>query len=119
MSLDVLTAPSSVPLALDASGIVRVKGSRVTLDSVIIAFEQGMTAEGIVQSYPTLKLEDVYAILAFLPQPSRRGSSLPRGTREAGGRRQATARSPSPGRWDPANGFSRGEAAPRRAGAGG
>jgi uncharacterized protein (DUF433 family) len=57
--------PQSVPLLFDEHGTVRVGGTRVTLDSVIAVFKQGGTAEEIVQSFPTLKLPDVYAVLTF------------------------------------------------------
>ena len=39
--------------------------SRVLLDLVIHAFWRGQTPEAIVQSYDTLKLPDVYAVLAY------------------------------------------------------
>jgi uncharacterized protein (DUF433 family) len=54
-----------VPLAADADGVVRVGGTRVTLDTVVRAFNQGATAEEIVQQYASLRLEDVYAIIAY------------------------------------------------------
>lgn len=54
-----------VPLRTDEHGKLRVGSTRVLLDLVIHAFWQGETAEGIVDSYPTLRLADVYAILAY------------------------------------------------------
>lgn len=54
-----------VPLWTDAQGKLRVGETRVLLELVIHAFWQGETAEGIVDSYPTLKLADVYAVLAY------------------------------------------------------
>ncbi len=47
-----------VPLAADAYGVVRVGGTRVTLDSVVGLFRQGATPEEIVQEYPSLQLPD-------------------------------------------------------------
>jgi uncharacterized protein (DUF433 family) len=58
-------APQPVPLHFDEHGTVRVGGTRVTLDSVIAVFKQGATAEEIVESFPTLDLADVYAVLTF------------------------------------------------------
>jgi hypothetical protein len=55
--------PVAVPLRQDADGVVRVGDSRVLLELVIRAFQQGATPESIVQSYNTLKLADVYAVL--------------------------------------------------------
>lgn len=54
-----------VPLHLDSEGVVRVGGTRVTLDTVIGAFHRGATAEEIVQDYSSLRLEDVYSTIAF------------------------------------------------------
>jgi uncharacterized protein (DUF433 family) len=54
-----------VPLKTDEHGKLRVGNTRVLLELVIHAFQQGETAEGIVDSYPTLKLADVYAVLAY------------------------------------------------------
>lgn len=53
----------AVPLHLDTAGIVRVGGTRVTLDTVIAAFKDGATAEEIVQQYPSLALADVYSVI--------------------------------------------------------
>ena len=59
------TTPLSVPIQLDGHGVARIAGTRVTLDSVIAVFKQGATAEDIVESFPTLGLSDVYAVLTF------------------------------------------------------
>jgi hypothetical protein len=42
-----------------------VSDTRVTLDTVVHAFEQGHTAEEIVSHYPALRLADVYTIIAY------------------------------------------------------
>jgi uncharacterized protein (DUF433 family) len=52
-----------VPLAADEHGIIRVARSRVTLDSIVALFDRGATAEEIAQSFPSLTLGDVYAVL--------------------------------------------------------
>ena len=52
------------PLAPDADGVIRIGGTRVTLDTVVAAFQEGATAEEIVYRYPSLELADVYAVLA-------------------------------------------------------
>ena len=46
-------------------GVYRVAGSRVSLDSVIYLFREGMSAESIQESYPALTLEQVHGALAF------------------------------------------------------
>jgi uncharacterized protein (DUF433 family) len=63
MSLAISAEP--VPLAVNLDGVVRVGGTRVTLDTVITVFKQGATAEEIVYRYPSLRLGDVYASIAF------------------------------------------------------
>jgi len=54
-----------VPLETHKNGVVRIKGTRVTLDTVISAFLDGDTAEEIVEQYLSLELADVYAILGY------------------------------------------------------
>ena len=55
----------SVPLAVTEQGTIRIKGSRVSLDSIIHHFKLGATAEQIVQSFPSLNLGDVYSSIAY------------------------------------------------------
>lgn len=42
-----------------------VEDTRVSLDSVVHAFLRGETPEGITQSFPALRLEQVFGALAF------------------------------------------------------
>jgi uncharacterized protein (DUF433 family) len=63
MTLVVIAEPA--PLQTNADGVVRVGKTRVTLDTVIAVFKQGTTAEEIVYRYPSLRLADVYAAIAF------------------------------------------------------
>lgn len=53
------------PLHTDEHGVVRVGGSRVTLDLVIGAFLEGATPEEIAVRYDVLDLVDVYATIAY------------------------------------------------------
>lgn len=53
------------PLQVDGDGVVRVGGTRVTLDTVVAAFDEGLTAEEIVQQYPSLTLADAYAAITY------------------------------------------------------
>jgi len=50
---------------IDGSGAMRVGKSRVLLDSVVAAFEQGHSPETICQQYPSLSLEDVYGAITY------------------------------------------------------
>ena len=58
-------ATAEIPLATDAHGVVRVGGTRVTLDSVVGAFRAGATPEEIAQQFPTLVLADIYQVIAY------------------------------------------------------
>ena len=55
----------AVPLVVNEEGIMMVQGTRIPVDTIVYAFRQGATAEEIVQSYDTLKLADVYTIIAY------------------------------------------------------
>ncbi|MFA7235732.1 MAG: DUF433 domain-containing protein [Phycisphaeraceae bacterium] len=55
----------SPPLHEDADGALRVGQSRVLLELVIRAFEDGATPETIVQRYATVSLPDAYAVVAY------------------------------------------------------
>ena len=57
-----------VPLEVDADGVVRVGGTRVTLDTIVAAFREGATAEEIVYQYPSLNLADVYSAIGYYLQ---------------------------------------------------
>jgi uncharacterized protein (DUF433 family) len=54
-----------VPIHTDAHGVGRVAGTRVTLETVVDAFETGATAEEIAQQYPTVPLVDVYSVITY------------------------------------------------------
>ena len=53
------------PLRQEGSGAVRIGNTRVLLELVIRAFEDGATPEAIVQRYPTTTLADIYAVVAY------------------------------------------------------
>ena len=63
--MSVVIRTDSPPLYQDASGALRVGASRVLLELVIRAFQDGATPETIVQRYPTTTLPDVYAVIAY------------------------------------------------------
>lgn len=60
----------AVPLREEPAGVFRVGKSRVLLELVLRAFKAGATPEAIVQSYDTLSLGDVYAVITrYLAAP--------------------------------------------------
>ena len=54
-----------VSMAIDEHGMVRIAGTRVTLDTVMACYQQGDSPEAIVEGFPTLPLSDVYAVIAY------------------------------------------------------
>ena len=51
-------------VTMDEHGVMRVADTHVMLDSVVIAFQQGDSAEAIQRQYPSLSLEQVYDAIA-------------------------------------------------------
>jgi len=66
MSLPLIADPP--PLTTGDDGVVRVGGTRVTLDTVVEAFREGLTPEEIQQQYPSLGLTHVYSAIAYYLQ---------------------------------------------------
>lgn len=57
--------PEPVPLARDSAGRLVVIGTRVPLDTLVMAFERGDSPEAIHESYPTVTLGDIYAVFTY------------------------------------------------------
>ena len=53
-----------IPLSTDSYGAIRVGGTRVLLDVIIVAFQDGATADEIAQKFPSVSLANVYLIIA-------------------------------------------------------
>jgi uncharacterized protein (DUF433 family) len=61
----------SPPLRTDTDGVVRIGGTRVTLESVVALFDQGAGAEEIALRFDALSLAEIYGVLAYyLRHPS-------------------------------------------------
>jgi uncharacterized protein (DUF433 family) len=63
MTLPLVVDP--LPLHTDRDGVIRVDGTRISLDLVVLAFKEGATADEIVERYPALSLKDVHAVIAY------------------------------------------------------
>jgi uncharacterized protein (DUF433 family) len=63
--MNLTIAVEQIPLASDADGVIRVAGTRLPLDNIIIAFNQGATAEEIFQRFPVVSLADIYAVISY------------------------------------------------------
>ena len=59
---------TTVPLFTDEAGVLRVAGTRVSLDSIVYAFNEGATPEEITQTFPSLDLAAVYSIIGYYLQ---------------------------------------------------
>ena len=57
--------PQRPPVHLDDDGVLRVGGTRVTLDTVVGAYQDGASPEEIVLAYDALELDEVYGALSF------------------------------------------------------
>src|SRR5260370_34403014 len=60
-----LNFTQTVPLIQEKDGTVHVTGSRVTLDTLVGAFRKGATAEQIQDSFTSLSLQEIYAVIAY------------------------------------------------------
>ena len=58
---------SSLPTALriDADGVYRLGESRVTWDTLMYWYDQGIDPEGFVQKFPSAKIADVYTAIGY------------------------------------------------------
>jgi uncharacterized protein (DUF433 family) len=86
-------APESLPLIEHADGVIRVGGTRVTLEAVVEAFNEGATAEEIVAQYPSLPLGDVYATIAYYLRHRVEVDAYLKGQQQAAVRHENLARS--------------------------
>lgn len=59
------TITEIVPIKLNKDGVILVSKTRVTLDTIITAFNEGLTAEEISYQYPSVPLADIYSIIGY------------------------------------------------------
>lgn len=58
-------ASETIPLVAGADGVIRVRGTRVPLETLVAAFADGATAEEIAQQYPSVSLPDIYQVIGY------------------------------------------------------
>jgi uncharacterized protein (DUF433 family) len=93
--MDSLELTYTVPLVYGEDGTIRIRGSRVTLDSIIHAFQQGATAEQIQDSFSSVTLGDIYGAIAYyLEHRARVDAYLTRQEQAAQEARQMHAQRP-------------------------
>ncbi len=54
-----------IPLETTEDGVIRVGGTRVPLETIVQVFNSGATPEEVVQDFPVLRLDDVYAVITY------------------------------------------------------
>jgi len=79
----------AVPLTRDKDGVLRVTGSRVTLDSIVHEFKNGASAEQIQEDFPSVMLRDIYSVIAHFLQ---HGSAVEEYLREQAANNKAITR---------------------------
>jgi uncharacterized protein (DUF433 family) len=55
----------TIPMVTGADGVIRVSGTRVTLDSILLASNEGATPEEIAHQYPSVPLADIYHLIGY------------------------------------------------------
>jgi uncharacterized protein (DUF433 family) len=58
-------APQTVPLTRLPDGTLRVTGTRIPLERIVNSYRDGESPEGIVESFDTLNLADVYTVISY------------------------------------------------------
>jgi uncharacterized protein (DUF433 family) len=66
VTLDVETAKA--PPLYERDGVILICGTRMPLDAVVGAYLRGDTPEDIVDSFTSLDLSDVYAVISYYLQ---------------------------------------------------
>jgi len=54
-----------LPLHTDRDGTIRIGRTRIPLETVVFAFNEGATAEEIAYRYSSLDLADIYATITY------------------------------------------------------
>lgn len=63
--MPVAIQPETPPLRTDPDGTIRVGKSRIVLERIVRAFQDGATPQSIADNYPTVTLADVYGVIAY------------------------------------------------------
>jgi uncharacterized protein (DUF433 family) len=61
-------AIEAVPLVTGTEGVILVAGTRVPLDTVVLAFQDGATAEEIAHQSPSISLGAAYQVIGYYLQ---------------------------------------------------
>ncbi len=61
-----LEPSTTVPLRTDADNTIRIGQTRVPLETLMHSWNSGSSPEEIVEAFPALHLDDVYAVIAYV-----------------------------------------------------
>ena len=65
MNVKRFSFPETVPLGQLENGAIRVRNSRVTLETIVIRMQVGDTVEEIHEGFPTVSITQIEEILAW------------------------------------------------------
>jgi len=60
-----ILAPEPSPLARDGSGVIRIAGTRVSLESLVSAYRTGPSIENLKEAFPDLSQSDIHMSVAY------------------------------------------------------
>ena len=63
--MPVIESVQNVPLTVTKDGAILIAGSRVSLESVLYHYKSGATPEQIACKFPSLRLADIYSVVAY------------------------------------------------------
>ncbi len=63
--METLETSQTIPLSRSDDGTIRLADTGVSLDSIVLHFNLGATAEEIAQKFPPVELADVYAAITY------------------------------------------------------
>ena len=79
------TVREVIPIKMNKDGVILVSKTRVTLDTIVGAFNDGATAEEISYQYPSVPLADIYSVIGYyLRQKKQVDAYLKRREKQAG-----------------------------------
>lgn len=65
MNMQLRPGERPVPLTRLENGVLRITGTRIPLERVVECHKRGESPELIVESFDTLRLADVYAVISY------------------------------------------------------
>ena len=60
-----IEAVQTVPFTQTTEGVIRITGTRVSLDTILHHYQRGASPEEITNRFPTVSLGQVHAVLAY------------------------------------------------------